>query len=110
MGYVLNILKLMVPWKKDIDAWRAQEDITKINNLSPPAEDPGSDGPPFPNPPSTPPSYKNLPAAFAHEPNIPYFPHMPAHIARYNPYQGRHPHSVLTPASPTTYCIPQGEE
>ncbi|KAG5762135.1 hypothetical protein H9Q72_009762 [Fusarium xylarioides] len=110
MRYVLNILKLMVPWKRDIDEWRTQEQITKINNLSPPAEDPGSDEPPYPNPPSTPPSCRNPPTGFTYESDITDFPHIPHHIAQFNPSNGRLLRSISTPPSPTTYYIPEDAE
>jgi hypothetical protein len=25
MKYLINIIKMLVPWKRDIDAWRTQE-------------------------------------------------------------------------------------
>ncbi|KAF5714094.1 hypothetical protein FMUND_7596 [Fusarium mundagurra] len=82
--YLLNIIKLMVPWKRDIDEWRTQEEMAKMDKISsPPTEDPSPDGGSeaiFPEPPSY-----NIPSTQA----MHYFPNLPAHIANFDHSAGR---------------------
>ncbi|KAF4954209.1 hypothetical protein FGADI_5422 [Fusarium gaditjirri] len=104
--YLLNIIKLMVPWKRDIDEWRTQEEMAKIDKISsPPTQDPsldeGSEAP-FPVPPSEPPSY-NIPSSQA----MHYFPSLPAHIANFDHSAGRLLRDTSAPPSPSRYTAPR---
>ncbi|EWZ79862.1 hypothetical protein FOWG_16023 [Fusarium oxysporum f. sp. lycopersici MN25] len=91
MKYLLNIIKLMVPWKS-----------------SPPTEDPSHDQgsePLFPVPPSDPPPY-NIPSSQA----MHYFPKLSGHISKFNHTTGRLLRHVSAPPSPRGYRASQGAE
>ncbi|KAM0549041.1 hypothetical protein ACHAPJ_009616 [Fusarium lateritium] len=113
MEYMLNIVKMMVPWKRGVDEWRNDAERVRIEELTPPTAEPSNVI--LPDPPMDEPSYTQ-PSSAAQAPPINtsqaghYFPHIPPNIAAFDPLQGRLLRDYSQPPPPQAYAIPPGAE